>query len=183
LPANVLVAENSNFMQTRLSKLGELEKHDLNIVLKKLINKKSKVIVSENSLLSTYLKSKKYKLLDVQNKKTVELENLQKLYNSSLDTELKSNINSRMRGVATKYLQVYSNFISGFFFNRQSFDYRIFLKNRTAWYKFIQVERMYVNFIIKYSGIFESFDPIKRLWKSEDKFHHLDYVSRIKEVA
>ena len=175
LPANVLVAENSNFMQTRLSKLGELEKHDLNIVLKKLINKKSKVIVSENSLLSTYLKSKKYKLLDVQKEEKVIPRNFKKLYNSGLYIELKTTISISLRGVATKYLQVYSNFLAGFIFNLKFFDYRIFFKNRAVWFKFIQVERMYVNFIKSYSGIYEPFDPIKRLWKSEDKFHHLDY--------
>jgi len=175
LPANVLVAENSNLMQTRLYKLGELEKQDLNKLIKKLINKKSKVIVSENPTLSTYLISKKYKIVDVQNKKIVELGNFKKLYNSSLDTDFKRTISTRMRGVATKYLQVYSNFLAGFSFNLKFFDYRIFFKNRAVWFKFIQVERMYVNFIKSYSGIYEPFDPIKRLWKSEDKFHHLDY--------
>ena len=175
LPANVLVAENSKLMQPRLSKVGELNKQDLNKVLKNLINKKSKVIVSENTFVSEFLHSKKYKTIEPQKVEKAIPTNFKKLYNSSLHSDLKTKIGSSLRGVSTKYLQVYSNFLAGYIFNRRLFDYRILLRNRTVWYKFIQVERMYVNFIIRYSGIYEPFDRIKRFWKSEDKFHHLDY--------
>ncbi|MFQ3579433.1 MAG: hypothetical protein SNJ71_04740 [Bacteroidales bacterium] len=175
LPANVIVAGNSKSLQPRLSKLGELENRDLQKVLKKFIKKKSKVLLADNPVFSNYFNSKNYKTIEVRNLKTAEAINLKKLYSSNLDLELSGIINKRLRGVATKYLQVYSNFLSSFVFKRKLLDLRDLVKVKTVWFKFIQIERMYVNFIVKYSGIFEPFDRVKRFWKNEDRFHHLEY--------
>lgn len=175
LPANVIVAGNSNIVRSRLCKLGELENRDLQKVLKKFIKKKSKVLLADNLVFSNYFKSKNYKTIDVKNLKKTEAINLQKLYSSNLDLEFSGIINQRLRGVATKYMQVYSNFLSRFVFKRKLLDLRDLVKLKAVWFKFIQIERMYVNFIVNYSGIFEPFDRVKRFWKNEDRFHHLEY--------
>ncbi len=179
LPANVIFAGNSKNVQLRLSKLGELEHWDLQKVLKRFIKKNSKVILAVNPVFSNYFKSKSYKTIEVQNLKKTELINLQDTYSSNSDLELKRIIDKKFRGIATKYFQVYSNFLSSFVFNRKRLDLKDLVKIKAVWIKFIQIERMYVNFIVKYCGIFEPFDRVKRFWKNEDRFHHLEYGALI----
>ncbi|HOK39024.1 MAG TPA: hypothetical protein P5538_08240 [Bacteroidales bacterium] len=175
LPANVFVTGNSKYLAPRLSKLGDINKQDFDKIFKKILRKENKVLFQKDISISDFLISLNCEKIEIPHVKKSNFSKYYKIFDNSSELLLKQIINKTCRGVATKYLQSYSNFLAKLILQKIDYKTKYLTKQVAVWYKFIQAESLYVNFIVKYSGILEPFNRIKRFWKNEDRFHHLDY--------
>ncbi len=82
--------------------------------------------------------------------------------------EFKEFINSFMRGVATKYLQVYANFYSFLQSLKPVPNYYKLLEVRLAWIKYLKMEVLYQDFLKSNFSSLEDYVAIKRKWKSNN---------------
>lgn len=175
LPANVFVTANSNHFAPRLTKLGNINKQDFDKIFKKILRNENKILFQKDISIYNFLNSFNCEKIEILQIKKSNSFKYNKFLDSSSELLLKQIINKTCRGVATKYLQSYSNFLAKLILQKIDYKTKYLTKQVAVWYKFIQAESMYVNFIVKYSGILEPFDRIKRFWKNEDRFHNLDY--------
>ena len=88
---------------------------------------------------------------------------------NSMASRLKGDLNHKLRGVSTKYLQSYANwfqFVESHK-NKENLldDNDIHLSNKEQWNTFTSIEKQYANFIKKYS-IRTYRCPTKRNWKT-----------------
>ncbi len=89
--------------------------------------------------------------------------------------EFKEFINRFMRGVATKYLQVYANFYSFLQTLKPVPNYYKLLEVRLAWIKYLKMEVLYQDFLRKNSLILDEYVAIKRKWKSSNRRFKVDF--------
>jgi transposase-like protein len=82
--------------------------------------------------------------------------------------EFKEFINRFMRGVATKYLQVYANFYSFLQSLKSVPDYYKLLEVRLAWIRYLKMEPIYKDFLDKNFSSYTNYVAIKRKWKSNN---------------
>lgn len=139
---------------------GEKRRNDLKIVLGE--NSKSnnfyQVINNHNvSIKSIDLKSK--------NRDAEELKKLQNFAN-----DIKSYINKILRGVSTKYLQLYINFLVKNIKGRVDAMSKRSLSMKHVWSIFSQLEVIYEFFIYR-NTIMCLFSSTKRLWKTSTKYY------------
>ena len=89
--------------------------------------------------------------------------------------EFKEFINRFMRGVATKYLQVYANFYSFLQSLKSVPNYYKLLEVRLAWIKYLKMEVLYQDFLRKNSLSLDEYVAIKRKWKSNNIRFEVDF--------
>ena len=91
---------------------------------------------------------------------------------NSMASRLKSNLNNKLRGVSTKYLQSYANWFQYTESNKDTenicIDNETSLSNKKQWNIFTGIEKQYANFIKNYSERTYRC-PTKRCWKTELK--------------
>lgn len=107
------------------------------------------------------------KIIDYSKLKHNELkDDIRKLINNHFRyiDDFKRLINKYMRGVATKYLQVYASYYSKTINNFPTL--KEILVNKDTWMKFIKLEDIYLNMLNKYSFIVTT-NLIKRKWKTK----------------
>ncbi len=93
--------------------------------------------------------------------------------------EFKEFINRFMRGVATKYLQVYANFYSFLQSLKSVPNYYKLLEVRLAWIKYLKMEVLYQDFLQRNSINMDDYVTIKRKWKSNNIRFNSDYVENL----
>jgi len=93
--------------------------------------------------------------------------------------EFKVFINRFMRGVATKYLQVYANFYSFLQSLKTVPDYYKLLEVRLAWIKYLKMEVLYQDFIQRNSLSMEDYIAIRRKWKSNNIRFKVDFEENL----
>ncbi len=116
-------------------------------------------------------------LLNREKNNPVKIKNLEKslrIHNYKV-REFKEFINRFMRGVATKYLQVYANFYSFLQSLKSVPDYYKLLEVRLAWIKYLKMEILYQNFLQRNSINPEYYVAIKRKWKSNNRRFKVDF--------
>ncbi len=89
--------------------------------------------------------------------------------------EFKEFINRFMRGVATKYLQVYANFYSFLQSLKPVPNYYKLLDVRLAWIKYLKMEILYQDFLQRNSLSIDEYVTIKRKWKSNNIRFKIDF--------
>ena len=89
--------------------------------------------------------------------------------------EFKVFINRFMRGVSTKYLQVYANFYSFLQSLKSVPDYFKLLEVRLAWIKYLKMEELYKDFLNNNFPSYSDYFTIKRRWRSNNKQFKFDF--------
>jgi hypothetical protein len=89
--------------------------------------------------------------------------------------EFKVFINRFMRGVSTKYLQVYANFYSFLQSLKSVPDYYKLLEVRLAWIKYLKMEELYKDFLNNNFPSYSDYFTIKRRWRSNNKQFKFDF--------
>ncbi len=93
--------------------------------------------------------------------------------------EFKEFINRFMRGVATKYLQVYANFYSFLQSLKSVPNYYKLLEVRLAWIKYLKMEGLYRDFLQRNSIGMDEYVAIKRKWKSKNIRFKFNYEENL----
>ncbi len=93
--------------------------------------------------------------------------------------EFKEFINRFMRGVATKYLQVYANFYSFLQSLKPVPSYYKLLEVRLAWIKYLKMEFLYQDFLRRNSISMDNYVAIKRKWKSNNIRFKVDFEENL----
>ncbi|MEJ5266451.1 MAG: hypothetical protein WHW07_01420 [Bacteroidales bacterium] len=125
----------------------------------------------ENILIDDIKNLKKEKNIPVKIKK---LEKCLKIHKYKSE-EFKVFINRFMRGVSTKYLQVYANFYSFLQSLKSVPDYYKLLEVRLAWIKYLKMEELYKDFLNKNYSPYPDYVAINRRWKSKNIRFKVDY--------
>ncbi len=157
---------DGKFICNRIATVGPLKnEHIKRVLYDKIKSVKNIYYLVENDLQMKEIQSKKIKIIDLSkyhdgnkiNKKTNRI--------SKINNELKIWVGLKMNGVATKYLQLYSNY----FCYRQIYNFnpigRLSLNLRYVWSLFTKMEYFYKNFITNHT-IKDYILPTKRKWKT-----------------
>ena len=110
------------------------------------------------------------KNLNKEKNRPVKIKSLEKslrIHNYKV-REFKEFINRFMRGVATKYLQVYANFYSFLQSLKPVPNYYKLLELRLAWIKYLKMELLYQDLLKGNFLSMEDYTAIKRKWKSNN---------------
>jgi len=125
----------------------------------------------ENILIDDIKNLKKEKNIPVKFKR---LEKSLKIHKYKSE-EFKVFINRFMRGVATKYLQVYANFYSFLQSLKSVPNYYKLLEVRLAWIKYLKMEDLYKDFLNNNFLSYPDYVSIKRKWKSNNIRFKVDF--------
>ena len=109
--------------------------------------------------------------------KTIKIKRLEKslkIHKYKVE-EFKEFINRFMRGVATKYLQVYANFYSFLQSLKSVPNYYKLLEVRLAWIKYLKMEDLYKDFLNNNFLSYPDYVSIKRKWKSNNIRFKVDF--------
>ena len=93
--------------------------------------------------------------------------------------EFKVFINRFMRGVSTKYLQVYANFYSFLQSLKSVPDYYKLLEFRLAWIKYLKMEVLYQDFLQRNFLSKDNYVAIRRKWKSNNIRFKVDFEENL----
>jgi transposase-like protein len=121
------------------------------------------------------------KILNKEKNNPVKLKRLEKSLkiHKYKSEEFKVFINRFMRGVATKYLQVYANFYSFLQSLKSVPDYYKLLEMRLAWIKYLKMEVLYQDFFQRNSLSMNDYVAIKRKWKSNNIRFKVDFEENL----
>jgi hypothetical protein len=84
-----------------------------------------------------------------------------------------------MRGVSTKYLQVYANFYSFLQSLKSVPDYYKLLEFRLAWIKYLKMEVLYQDFLQRNFLSKDNYVAIRRKWKSNNIRFKVDFEENL----
>ena len=151
--AKLIAASDLQQVEMKLAKIGKITKDDLVRTMGNKISKETTLISDTHSCFVNFAKDiglKHHRLISKKNQ-TAEGKTLQ--YVNDISERLKTWINRIMRGVSTKYLQLYANYFA--FCEKNSFDALIssFINQKQVWAIYAQMEKVYEIFISKYSRL------------------------------
>ena len=161
----IIAASDSNQVQMKLAKIGRVSKNDIIYALGDKFSKTNKLVTDAHASYSAFAKEVGLEHISFLAKKhkAVTGENVQ--YINNMAERLKTLINRSMKGVSTKYLQLY---VSYFAFNEKNqIDIKEHLKNNNTWDIFTNFEKIYAKFIANKS-VRTYRCPTKKSWKSQN---------------
>lgn len=174
----VITATDKNQTVMKVARIGRLTKSDIRQQLGDRFKSGAKLISDSHPSIVAFAKDSKLNHVFFKSKEHVAEtgENVQFLNN--LASRLKTMINRVLKGVSTKYLQNYVNWFSfsetnkGRDLNKKATD--SVLKDKKAWDRFTNTERIYKNFIEKFS-VRTYRCPVVREWKS-NKWNYVHFA-------
>ncbi|HOK38568.1 MAG TPA: hypothetical protein P5538_07815 [Bacteroidales bacterium] len=176
---NLISYGDNNFIYSKTVKIGNYDKQDLDRVLKKSFNHNVQIIYSGNENFRKFIEGNLIKKAFCLDDKSFFGNEVKKIYYDIKTLELNKTISLKFRGVATKYLQLYSNFFSSFLSAKTNYELTKLINNNLVWFKFVQMEKIYEKLLRRVSKIDEQFVHIKRYWKNEDRFTEFRFESLI----
>lgn len=166
--SKLIAADGNSGYSIKLTKVGQLDVNDIKRVLgHKIIGTRS-LVTNENNIFNDFAKYLKVKHIKIKSEfiKPNEIR-LRKFF--SFNEDFRYWINNSLRGVATKYIQLYANFFS--YCRRKIFNpltISVF-KKKYIWSIFTSMENIYKSFLTNYSEIAYT-TPIKRYWKTSGMY-------------
>ncbi len=147
----VIAASDKEQVEMKVSKIGRISKNDIIQAIGCKFKKNGKLITDGHKSFGAFAKTMKIEHIKFISKKhkAETGENVQ--YINNLASRLKSTINYQMRGVSTKYLQLYVSFFSYIEKNKFDISNNKFTSNSNVWDIFTNIEKMYEGFIEKKS--------------------------------
>jgi len=149
--AKLIAASDLQQVEMKLAKIGKITKEDLVRTMGNKISKETTLISDTHSCFVNFAKDKglKHRSIILKNCQTSDEEDI--TYINNLSERIRIWINRIMRGVSTKYLQLYTNYFA--FCEKISFDAmnKSFINQKQVWPIYGQIEVVYKDFIEKYS--------------------------------
>jgi len=162
--SKLVAADGNSGYSIKLSKVESLEVSDIKRVLEMKIKGTRRIITTENNIFNDFAQNLKIEHKKIKSEfikpKELRLRNF-----FSFNEDFRHWINNSLRGVATKYIQLYANFYS--YCRKKIFDplsRSVFMK-KYVWRIFTSMENIYKSFLTNYSEIAYT-APIKRYWKT-----------------
>lgn len=161
----LLAASDKLQVELKVSKIGRISEKDIVQAVGEKFKASSKLVTDKHKSFKAFAKSAKLKHVSflAKNYKAVTGENVQ--YINNIAERLKTWINRELRGVSTKYLQLYANYFS--LCEKGRFDIRETISNTAVWDTFTNIESFYKRFILNKS-VRTYRCPTKRSWKSQN---------------
>jgi len=163
----LLTATDKKQIVMKVSRIGRISKQDIIQAVGDKFKTSEKLVTDGHNSYKSFAKEAKIEHISfiAKNHKAETGENVQ--YVNNLAGRLKTIINYVLRGVSTKYLQLYSNFFS--YVEKNEFDIldTNMYKNTNIWDSFTNIEKMYENYIQKKS-VRTYRCPTKKTWKSQN---------------
>ena len=163
--AKIIAASDNQQVEMKLAKIGRISKNDIVLAVGDKFTKDTKLVTDGHSSYSAF--AKEFGLEHVnfiaKNHKAATGENVQKINNMA--ERLKTFLNRDMRGVSTKYLQLYCSYFA--YREKNEIDIKKHLKNKKTWDIFTNVEKMYAKFI-ENKSVRTYRCPTKKSWKAQN---------------
>jgi len=171
--AKLIAASDLQQVEMKLAKIGKITKDDLVRTMGNKISKETTLISETHSCFVNFAKDiglMHHRLISKKNQ-TAEGKTIQ--YVNDISERVKTWINRIMRGVSTKYLQLYANYFA--FCEKNSFDALIssFINQKQVWAIYAQIEKVYEIFMSKYSRLTYGC-PVSRKRKTISRFALVD---------
>ncbi|HPD24278.1 MAG TPA: hypothetical protein PK285_07755 [Bacteroidales bacterium] len=166
LKINMCAISDRKLTEIKFVKVGEVEKKDyLEQIGNRIRNKSLVLLINKEKIFDDDITEVLKKREKYFKRITIERRFEDHIAKSE---NFKRFINSFMRGVATKYLQVYANFYSFLQSLKPIPNYYKLLEVRTAWIRYLKMEELYKDFLkSNFLGAVE-YVEIKRRWKSDN---------------
>jgi len=151
--AKLIAASDLQQVEMKLAKIGKITKDDLVRTMGNKISKETTLISDTHSCFVNFAKDKGLKHRSIILKNCQISDGEDTTYINNLSERIKIWINRIMRGVSTKYLQLYANYFA--FCEKNSFDALIssFINQKQVWAIYAQMEKVYEIFMSKYSRL------------------------------
>jgi len=164
----VCTLTNEEKLRIKIARVGkELKSSDIDRTIGESIRKGSSIVCLDAKKFRGIKSEKVLRVTKVNVKRKPSSVSIR--YNRILEVIkcFKVYIGTKFRGVATKYLQLYSSYYVYFEKFRLFSDYKILLSDISVWFTYISIERYYKKFLNKYSVI-PYISPVKRRWKTQN---------------
>ena len=162
----IIAAADNNQVEMKVAKIGRISKIDIIQAIGDKFKKDCKLVTDGHRSFGAFAKSAKLNHVSFISKKHKAKtgENVQ--YINNLAGRLVSLVNHTLRGVSTKYLQLYASYFA--YIEKNKFEVNSeFTKNTKVWDIFTNIEKMYENFIKKKSKRTYRCPTLKN-WKSQN---------------
>ncbi|MFY9418955.1 MAG: IS1595 family transposase [Bacteroidales bacterium] len=162
----VITASDKKQVVMKVAKIGRIDQSDIIAAIGDKFNKNDTLVTDSHPSYSAFAKilGLKHVKFISKNHKAETGENVQ--YINNLANRLKTLINHNLKGVATKYLPLYTSYFAYIEKNILNVLDNRFTSNTKVWDMFTNIEKMYEQFIkTKSARTYRC--PIKRSWKSQ----------------
>ena len=161
----LLAASDKKQLELKVAKIGRVSEKDIIHSMGEKFTSSSKLVTDKHKSFEAFAKGAGLEHVSFLSKKhkAETGENVQ--YINNVAGRLKTWINRQLRGVSTKYLQLYANYFS--YTENESFDINKNLAEYSVWDKFTNIENFYKRFI-QNKSVRTYRCPIKREWKSQN---------------
>ncbi len=162
--AKIITATDKKQVKMNLARIGRITKDDLMRVLADKLSEKASLISDGHRSYAAFAQEMQitHHIFIAKLHKNNAGKNMQLINNMA--ERLKTLVNRILRGVSTKYLQLYANYFA--YSEKHEFNASndSFLSNNKVWRTFVSMEAIYAEFIKNYS--MRTYRcPVKREWK------------------
>ena len=163
--AKIIAASDGHQVEMKLAKIGRISKNDVICAVGDKFTKSAKLVTDAHSSYSAFAKEVgiDHVSFTAKNHKAATGENVQ--YINNMAERLKTLLNRGMRGVSTKYLQLYVSYFA--YKEKNEINVREHPKNKKTWDIFTNIEKVYAKFIESRS-VRTYRCPTKKNWKSQN---------------
>lgn len=163
--AKIIAASDKSQVEMKLAKIGRISKNDIVCTVGDKFTKNTKLVTDGHSSYSAFAKEAELEHVSfiAKNHKAETGENVQ--YINNLAERLKTFINRGLRGVSTKYLQLYVSYFA--YKEKNEIDIKEHHKNNKVWDQYTNIEKMYAKFIEKKSVRTYRCPTVKN-WKAQN---------------
>ena len=162
----VIAASDKKQVIMKVVKIGRIDQSDIIAAIGDKFNKHDKLVTDSHPSYTAFAKTLRLEHVKFisKNHKAETGENVQ--YINNMATRLKTLINHNLKGVVTKYLQLYISYFAYMLKNKLKVFDNMFSSNTKVWDMFTNIEKMYEKFIkTKSHRTYRC--PIMRSWKSQ----------------
>lgn len=161
----VLAASDKKQLELKVAKIGRISEKDIIQAVGEKFNSSSKLVTDKHKSFGAFAKGVELDHVSFlsKNHKAGTGENVQ--YVNNVAERLKTWINRQLRGVSTKYLQLYVSYFS--YTENENFDINKNLDDHFVWDKFTNIEGFYKRFI-QNKSVRTYRCPTKREWKAQN---------------
>ena len=163
--AKIIAASDNVQVEMKLAKIGRISKNDIICAVGDKFTKNTKLVTDAHSSYSSFAKEAglKHVSFTAKNHKAVTGENVQ--YINNMAERLKTFVNRGMRGVSTKYLQLYVSYFA--YKEKNTINIEDHIKNKKVWDIYTNMEIMYAKFI-ESKSVRTYRCPTKKKWKAQN---------------
>lgn len=163
--SKIIAASDKKQVEMKLAKIGRISKKDVIITVGDKFAKHTKLVTDAHSSYSAFAKEAKLNHVSFIGKehKAETGENVQ--YINNLAGRLKTWINRILRGVSTKYLQLYASYFA--FKEKNNLSFNECIDDNNVWDIYTNIENIYAKFI-ETKSVRTYRCPVKKNWKAQN---------------